>query len=88
MENRRLDTKQPSSPRHQNSLQGRDHNGPALLCYAKGGSPPIVAMSQTLNIRSVKMTRLTPMLPVKSMPASLTFYCEMLGFQVEKRIDD
>src|SRR6185369_13529037 len=36
----------------------------------------------------VKMTRLIPMLPVKSMPASVDFYCGMLGFEVEKRNDD
>jgi uncharacterized glyoxalase superfamily protein PhnB len=36
----------------------------------------------------MKMTRLIPMLPVKSMPASLDFYCRMLGFEVEKRRDD
>jgi uncharacterized glyoxalase superfamily protein PhnB len=28
------------------------------------------------------------MLPVASMPASVSFYCGMLGFEVEKRIDD
>jgi catechol 2,3-dioxygenase-like lactoylglutathione lyase family enzyme len=27
------------------------------------------------------------MLPVKSMPASVRFYCEMLGFEVESRND-
>ena len=36
----------------------------------------------------MKMTRLTPMLPVKSMPASVDFYCRMLGFDLEKRNDD
>lgn len=36
----------------------------------------------------MKMTRLIPMLPVKSMPASVDFYCRMLGFEVEKRNDD
>ena len=35
----------------------------------------------------MKMSRLIPMLPVKSMPASVTFYCDMLGFAVEKRED-
>ena len=33
------------------------------------------------------MTRLIPMLPVKSMPASVEFYCRMLGFKVERRHD-
>ena len=28
------------------------------------------------------------MLPVRSMPASVEFYCGMLGFEVEKRRDD
>ena len=28
------------------------------------------------------------MLPVKSLPVSLDFYCRMLGFEVEKRNDD
>jgi len=28
------------------------------------------------------------MLPVKSMPASVNFYCEMLGFEVERRMDE
>ncbi len=36
----------------------------------------------------MKMTRLIPMLPVKSMPASVEFYCGMLGFEVETRNDD
>jgi catechol 2,3-dioxygenase-like lactoylglutathione lyase family enzyme len=35
----------------------------------------------------MKMTRLIPMLPVKSMPASVSFY-EKLGFSVEHRNDD
>lgn len=35
----------------------------------------------------MKMTRLIPMLPVKSMPASVEFY-RRLGFAVEKRNDD
>ena len=37
---------------------------------------------------SMKMTRLVPMLPVKSMPQSVNFYCQMLGFEVEQRNDD
>ena len=36
----------------------------------------------------MKITRLIPMLPVKSMPASVNFYCEMLGFEVERKNDD
>jgi catechol 2,3-dioxygenase-like lactoylglutathione lyase family enzyme len=35
---------------------------------------------------SMKMTRLIPMLPVRSMPASVEFY-EKLGFSVENRND-
>jgi catechol 2,3-dioxygenase-like lactoylglutathione lyase family enzyme len=35
----------------------------------------------------MKMDRLIPMLPVKSMPASIEFY-QKLGFGVEKRNDD
>lgn len=35
----------------------------------------------------MKMTRLIPMLPVRSMPASVEFY-RKLGFSVEKRNDD
>ncbi len=35
----------------------------------------------------MKMTRLIPMLPVKSMAASVDFYCKMLGFEVETRND-
>ncbi len=34
----------------------------------------------------MKMTRLIPMLPVRSMPASVEFY-QKLGFSVEKRND-
>ena len=34
----------------------------------------------------MKMTRLIPMLPVKSMPASLEFY-QRLGFSLERRED-
>jgi len=35
----------------------------------------------------MKMNRLIPMLPVKSMPASVDFYCRLLGFEVESRND-
>jgi catechol 2,3-dioxygenase-like lactoylglutathione lyase family enzyme len=35
----------------------------------------------------MKMTRLIPMLPVRSMPASVEFY-QKLGFSVEHRNDD
>jgi len=35
----------------------------------------------------MKMDRLIPMLPVRSMPASVDFYCKMLGFEVESRND-
>jgi catechol 2,3-dioxygenase-like lactoylglutathione lyase family enzyme len=35
----------------------------------------------------MKMTRLIPMLPVKHLPASVSFYCGMLGFEVENRND-
>ena len=35
----------------------------------------------------MKMNRLIPMLPVKSMPASIEFY-QKLGFSVERRNDD
>ena len=35
----------------------------------------------------MKLTQLVPMLPVRSMPASVTFY-EKLGFEVERRQDD
>jgi catechol 2,3-dioxygenase-like lactoylglutathione lyase family enzyme len=34
----------------------------------------------------MQMTRLIPMLPVRSMPASVAFY-EQLGFEVERRND-
>jgi catechol 2,3-dioxygenase-like lactoylglutathione lyase family enzyme len=36
--------------------------------------------------KASRMTRLTPMLPVKSMPASVAFY-QKLGFSVEDRND-
>jgi catechol 2,3-dioxygenase-like lactoylglutathione lyase family enzyme len=36
----------------------------------------------------MKMTRLIPMLPVKSLSVSVDFYCRILGFGVEKRNDD
>jgi len=36
----------------------------------------------------MKMNQLIPMLPVRSMPASVDFYCRMLGFDVETRNDD
>ena len=35
----------------------------------------------------MKMTRVVPMLPVRSMPASVAFY-RKLGFEVEQRNDD
>jgi uncharacterized glyoxalase superfamily protein PhnB len=36
----------------------------------------------------MQMTRLIPMLPVQSMPASVEFYCGLLGFEVESRNDE
>jgi catechol 2,3-dioxygenase-like lactoylglutathione lyase family enzyme len=36
----------------------------------------------------MKMTRLIPMLPVRSMPASVDFYCGKLGFEVEERNEE
>src|SRR5262249_31919103 len=35
----------------------------------------------------MKMNSIIPMLPVKSMPVSINFYCGMLGFEVENRND-
>jgi catechol 2,3-dioxygenase-like lactoylglutathione lyase family enzyme len=35
----------------------------------------------------MKMTRLIPMLPVKSLPESVEFY-QKLGFVIERRVDD
>ena len=40
------------------------------------------------NRSPMKMIRLTPMLPVKSMPASVDYYCGKLGFEIESRNDD
>jgi len=40
------------------------------------------------EIPLMRMTRLVPMLPVKSMPRSVDFYCGVLGFELEKRNDD
>src|SRR6476660_9173006 len=43
---------------------------------------------QTRNrVHCMKMNRLIPMLPVRSMPASVDFY-EKLGFSVEQRNDN
>lgn len=36
----------------------------------------------------MKMTRMIPMLPVKSIQASVDFYCGKLGFEIENRNDD
>ena len=36
----------------------------------------------------MKMDRLIPMLPVRSLPVSVNFYCGMLGFEVETRNDE
>jgi uncharacterized glyoxalase superfamily protein PhnB len=38
--------------------------------------------------KSTKLTRLIPMLPVKSMPVSVEFYQKMLGFSIEERNDE
>ena len=40
------------------------------------------------NGNFMKMNRLIPMLPVNSMPASVDYYCGMLGFEVENRNDE
>ena len=37
---------------------------------------------------SVRLQRLVPMLPVRSMPASVEFYEKLLGFSVETRLCD
>ena len=37
---------------------------------------------------SVRLQRLVPMLPVRSMPASVEFYEKLLGFSVETRNDE
>src|SRR5947207_15996496 len=37
---------------------------------------------------STKLTRLIPMLPVKSMPVRVEFYQKMLGFSIEERNDE
>ena len=36
----------------------------------------------------MKMTRMIPMLPVKSIQVSVDFYCGMLGFEVEQQNDE
>jgi catechol 2,3-dioxygenase-like lactoylglutathione lyase family enzyme len=37
---------------------------------------------------SARLQRLVPMLPVRSMPASVEFYQKLLGFEVERRNDE
>jgi catechol 2,3-dioxygenase-like lactoylglutathione lyase family enzyme len=36
----------------------------------------------------MKMTALVPMLPVRSLARAVEFYCDKLGFQVERQRDD
>jgi catechol 2,3-dioxygenase-like lactoylglutathione lyase family enzyme len=36
----------------------------------------------------MKMTALVPMLPVQSLARAVEFYCDKLGFEVERRRDD
>lgn len=36
----------------------------------------------------MKMLRMIPMLPVRSLPVSVAFYCDRLGFEVENRNDN
>ncbi len=36
----------------------------------------------------MKMTRIIPMLPVRSLAVAIEFYCKKLGFQIEQRNDD
>ena len=54
--------------------------------------PPVILRRLCVNVNTVripmKMNRLIPMLPVRSMPDSVKFYCGMLGFEVERRQDD
>ena len=38
-------------------------------------------------MNAMRLKRLIPMLPVRSMPASVEFYSKMLGFTVESRND-
>jgi len=45
-----------------------------------------IRTSQPPDEKNMRMTRLIPMLPVRSMPASVEFY-KKLGFTVEKRND-
>ena len=37
---------------------------------------------------SVRLQRLVPMLPVRSIPANVEFYQTLLGFKVERRNDE
>jgi uncharacterized glyoxalase superfamily protein PhnB len=41
-----------------------------------------------MDAKPIKLTRLIPMLPVKSMPVSVEFYQKVLGFSVEERNDE
>jgi len=53
--------------------------------------PPLgldFGLRRNKNGSSMKMTRLIPMLPVKSMSKSVDFYCRILGFDVENRNDE
>jgi catechol 2,3-dioxygenase-like lactoylglutathione lyase family enzyme len=49
-------------------------------------TPILDAFSSHLPLTPMKMTRLIPMLPVKSITASIEFY-EKLGFAIERRED-
>jgi uncharacterized glyoxalase superfamily protein PhnB len=62
---------------------------PQLDCFLTLGIKRYTLGLKNTERRSLmKLNRLIPMLPVRSMPASVEFYQNMLGFKVERRNDD
>ena len=79
-----------------NKITGANHGQAATVQGECGrlSSPARIRSVRSLGLKNterrslMKLNRLIPMLPVRSMPVSVEFYQNMLGFKVERRNDD
>jgi uncharacterized glyoxalase superfamily protein PhnB len=67
------------------TVNSGDRNGSGFRAAGQLGR---LGLKNTERRSLMKLNRLIPMLPVRSMPVSVEFYQNMLGFKVERRNDD
>jgi len=77
---------QPSRSSRSQASDSAQRDANIHCAYRNGLTTRFRRHTTTLGA-SMKMNRLIPMLPVRSMPASVDFY-EKLGFSIEQRNDD